>query len=199
MAHSGLKWVPNTFTVLRVLLCPAIAYLVVQHAWFLAFALFIGAAATDFLDGYFARRFAANSTSGRILDPVCDKIYVLSLFSLLMVEGVCPPWFLGLLISVSLLLGSGYLFLKLPRRFNFDSFVPTTFAKWNSGLQQIWIGLLLLDLGVRGNTSHSTLESALQILVYLALAGMQTAVFFRYFQRFRIFVIPEIRALLTPR
>jgi CDP-diacylglycerol--glycerol-3-phosphate 3-phosphatidyltransferase len=65
--------------------------------WWLAFVVFIAAAATDGLDGWIARRLGEVSVFGRIADPLVDKILILgSLLFLIGVPGVAPdvlpPW-----------------------------------------------------------------------------------------------------------
>lgn len=67
--------------VARVLLAPAIIALIrahdrLEHAYGYAFALFLVAAFTDFLDGYLARRFKSESVLGNFLDTTADKLLV---------------------------------------------------------------------------------------------------------------------------
>jgi CDP-diacylglycerol--glycerol-3-phosphate 3-phosphatidyltransferase/cardiolipin synthase len=80
-----MQWnIPNSLTVLRILLIPVfvvIFYLptgAIDSHWvnFLATAVFAFAAATDWLDGYLARRLQQTSAFGAFLDPVADKLMV---------------------------------------------------------------------------------------------------------------------------
>lgn len=81
------RQVPNTLTVLRLVLSGVFFLALNQYRyasdhsvddWILivAFVLFIAAAITDALDGYLARKWKVESTFGRIMDPVCDKVLV---------------------------------------------------------------------------------------------------------------------------
>ena len=83
----SVKWIPNALTGLRILAAPFVAFLV--YAMFAtddvilkefyasaAFTLFVLAAATDWLDGYFARKLDASSALGAKLDLWADKIIV---------------------------------------------------------------------------------------------------------------------------
>ena len=67
---------PNKFTLVRLLLItPILIFLYVGGLWFeiLAIFIFIIAAVTDYLDGYFARKFNATSDLGKIFDHSADK------------------------------------------------------------------------------------------------------------------------------
>jgi len=77
--------IPNALTMLRlVLACAFFAVLSLGglSMWALTVALiaFVVAATTDALDGYLARQWKVESTFGRIMDPLCDKILVLGAF-----------------------------------------------------------------------------------------------------------------------
>jgi cardiolipin synthase len=64
-----------------------------------AFALLAVLGATDWVDGWVARRFDQVSTIGKILDPVADRILLLTAVIALMVDGVVPTW-VGVLVLV---------------------------------------------------------------------------------------------------
>ncbi len=76
--------VPNLLTYARIIAVPAIAACLFVYAIFgggfwlrwLALAIFIAAAITDLVDGWYARRFGQLSTLGRMLDPIADKLLV---------------------------------------------------------------------------------------------------------------------------
>ena len=79
---SGLN-LPNTITVGRILVCPAIFALAMQataEAGFAAFALFVIAGLSDVWDGYLARKHGWITDVGKLLDPVADKLLVASTF-----------------------------------------------------------------------------------------------------------------------
>jgi len=71
--------IPNTLTVLRILLVPVFAVAFVMPsdaARLVAFAVFALAGISDWLDGFAARKLKAGSDFGRMLDPIADKILV---------------------------------------------------------------------------------------------------------------------------
>ena len=90
----GLGW-PNVISIARVCLIPAILLLIAQAsvaALWTASILFAIGAATDFLDGYLARRHAMTTAVGAWLDPLSDKLFVAAPAVLLSFEGRFPVW-----------------------------------------------------------------------------------------------------------
>ena len=88
---------PNRISLLRIILVPfmAAAYLInYEYAPLIAVGIFIIAAATDFLDGYIARKRQLVTDLGKILDPIADKLLVVfALF--LVVEARVMPFGMG--------------------------------------------------------------------------------------------------------
>jgi CDP-diacylglycerol---glycerol-3-phosphate 3-phosphatidyltransferase len=80
---------PNAITLSRLVLSIALfAMIGYPGMWLTAAALFVVAAATDFLDGYFARKYGQVTTLGRIMDPFVDKIIVCGAFIFLLEKRV---------------------------------------------------------------------------------------------------------------
>jgi len=94
-----MRWtLPNILTVLRLFAAPGVAVMFLYFArpWadWLALVLFLGAALTDFLDGYLARAWKQESDFGRMLDPIADKAMVaIALLVLTAISGM-NPWIL---------------------------------------------------------------------------------------------------------
>lgn len=79
--------VPNALTTLRLLLAFVLFGLIDYEGWYrTAAALFIVAAATDWADGYYARRYGQVTVLGRILDPFVDKVIICGSFIFLLGE-----------------------------------------------------------------------------------------------------------------
>jgi CDP-diacylglycerol--glycerol-3-phosphate 3-phosphatidyltransferase len=87
--------VPNVLSAIRLLLSIGVFALIPLHCYWWALLLFVIAAGTDWIDGWWARRFDQITQLGRILDPFCDKILICGTFILLAVEmrGHVQPWF----------------------------------------------------------------------------------------------------------
>ena len=85
--------VPNTLSAIRLLLACLVVALVPMHFYLAGFILFVVAAGTDWLDGWYARRYQQVTQLGRILDPFCDKIIICGTFIVLAVEMQDFPWY----------------------------------------------------------------------------------------------------------
>lgn len=93
--------VPNALCVGRILAGPALAYgtLTSTISPELALAGAATAAATDFLDGYLARRWNQGTILGSYLDPIADKVFVGCVGTALAMKGALPVWLVALLVS----------------------------------------------------------------------------------------------------
>jgi CDP-diacylglycerol---glycerol-3-phosphate 3-phosphatidyltransferase len=102
---------PNTLTLVRIFFVPLLVAALVQEQYvltlgglritndWLALAIFLAAAATDFIDGYLARRWRQVTTIGTLLDPIADKMLVSSaLISLVQVRAL-PAWMCILIVG----------------------------------------------------------------------------------------------------
>jgi len=85
--------VPNLLSAARLLLAFGLFVAVERGAWPAAFGLFIVAASTDWVDGWWARRFGQVSRLGRIFDPLVDKVIVCGAYVVLAAAGTAiAPW-----------------------------------------------------------------------------------------------------------
>jgi len=90
----GFGW-PNVVSVVRIALIPVIAWLIVQDtepARWAATVIFTVGAASDFLDGYLARRHGMTTATGAWLDPLSDKLFVTIPAIVLSLRGEFPWW-----------------------------------------------------------------------------------------------------------
>jgi cardiolipin synthase len=87
---SRIITVPNLLTVFRMALIPVFVSLLFYQKFLLALAAFVFAGITDGLDGLLARRFHQQSPLGRILDPVADKMMLVTSFVVLSMPSVFP-------------------------------------------------------------------------------------------------------------
>jgi cardiolipin synthase len=87
---SRIITLPNVLTVFRMALIPVFVSLLFYQKFLLALGVFIVAGITDGLDGLLARRFHQQSPLGRILDPIADKMMLVTSFVVLSMRGVYP-------------------------------------------------------------------------------------------------------------
>ena len=141
---------PNILTYGRIVAIPIVVGCMFWQSildgklWlrWVALAIFIAAAITDFLDGYLARVWAQQSSLGRMLDPIADKLLVASCLLMLAAEDTIHGW--ALLAAVVILcreiLVSGLREYLAELRVS----VPVTrLAKWKTTLQLVAVGFLI--------------------------------------------------------
>jgi cardiolipin synthase len=103
----------NWLTLLRILLIPVFVSLLVYKQRELALAVFLAAALTDLLDGYVARQRGSQSRLGAFLDPLADKLLLVSSFVTLTWLRVLPFWIAAVVISRDLILMLGALAIHM--------------------------------------------------------------------------------------
>lgn len=89
-ASSRVVTVPNLLTALRMVLVPVFVTLVYYHRFGWALLVFFIAGITDSFDGIIARRFNQDSQLGRILDPIADKLLLVTAFIILSLKTMMP-------------------------------------------------------------------------------------------------------------
>ncbi len=93
---------PNKLSLLRIFCIPILVILMSCSAsWcpWAALAVFIFACLTDFLDGYLARKNNWITDFGKFIDPLADKMLVLSSFLMLIDQKLLPAWFVILVLA----------------------------------------------------------------------------------------------------
>ena len=149
----------NKISILRILLVPGIvASLVYYHPdrdglRFLTLSLFIVGMVSDALDGFLARAHGQQSQLGTLLDPIADKLLILStLISCSVIRGLpawmrIPAWFNLIVISRDVLLVTGTIVIFfLQGRWNVR---PSRLGKWATFGQMLVIPMVLLGLPVK--------------------------------------------------
>ena len=103
----------NWLTVLRILLIPVFVSLLVYRKPGAALLVFVTAALTDLLDGYVARHHGLQSRLGAFLDPMADKLLLVSSFVTLTWLKALPFWIAAVVISRDLILMVGALVIHM--------------------------------------------------------------------------------------
>ena len=99
--------IPNLLTVLRFLLVPPVVMLLLNERFGLALILFGFAGFTDGLDGYLAKRNNWTSRLGALMDPLADKLLLVSCFVTLGWLGWIPVWLVALVVLRDLVIVGG--------------------------------------------------------------------------------------------
>jgi cardiolipin synthase len=104
---DDLWTIPNAFTLVRLLCLPLFLYLLFGLEERAAAALLLGAlGATDWVDGYLARRLGQVSEFGKIFDPTVDRLLFIVALTAIMIDGSMPVWFGVVLLAREVLVGS---------------------------------------------------------------------------------------------
>jgi cardiolipin synthase (CMP-forming) len=104
--------VPNVLSALRLVGVPVFLWLLFTHQDVWAFVVLAVSGITDYLDGKIARRFHLVSRLGQLLDPIADRLYVLTTLVALALRDVIPLWLLIVLVARDLFMGVVMLLLK---------------------------------------------------------------------------------------
>ena len=138
---------PNLLTLGRILAIPVICWLLVaggaELRW-VAFALYVAAAVTDWLDGYLARKLNQGSPLGRMLDPIADKLLVLALLIVFAFTRDFSAWDLipAIAIIIREVLVSGLREYLGPRNVVVH---VTPLAKWKTTVQLVALAIVVLE------------------------------------------------------
>lgn len=142
-ASDRILTVPNVLSFARLLGVPVFLWLVlVPQADVWAFVLLAVAGASDWVDGYLARRLDQRSELGVLLDPLADRLYIAATLLGLALRGLIPWWLVGVLVAREL-----FLFALLPRiRRSGRLALPVTYVGKSATFCLLW-GFPLLLLG----------------------------------------------------
>ncbi|MBX9864753.1 MAG: CDP-alcohol phosphatidyltransferase family protein [Hyphomicrobium sp.] len=136
---------PNVITLGRVILVPIVFWLLVSGQTQLAFFAFVLAGVSDAVDGFIAKRFGLSTELGAYLDPLADKLLIVSIFVALGVRGALPSWLVIAVVSRDILIVVGVMLswlLDKPVRIS-----PLAVSKANTVAQIVLAGVVLADDG----------------------------------------------------
>lgn len=141
--ETGLT-IPNIITIIRLLLVPATVWALLTHNYDLAFGFFLIAGISDGVDGFIARQFNQMSELGAYLDPVADKLLLVSVFVVLAILGQLPLWLVVIAVSRdALILLAVMLSTVMGRPVTIR---PSLASKANTAVQIVLVVIVLADL-----------------------------------------------------
>lgn len=137
-----LRQLPHLLSLLRLLSAPFIAVLLIRSEFLPALCLVICAGFTDWLDGFVARRLGVSGKLGVVLDPLADKILLVTLFFALTAAGLIRNWLFILVIGRDAVIVLGAALLRVFR--NIRGFLPSTLGKVSTFFQIVFVLMVLL-------------------------------------------------------
>ncbi len=135
---------PNIISLARLLSVPFTVWLIMIDQWRLALVVFCLAGLSDAVDGFLAKRFGMQSRLGQYLDPIADKVLLVSIYIVLGAQQHLPLWLVILVVSRDILIVGGLLLLYV-----FDQpYTPKPFllSKINTATQIILAASVIATL-----------------------------------------------------
>jgi cardiolipin synthase len=134
---SYLRYIPNFITALRILLVAPIAVELFHHQLITTLWLFAIAAASDMLDGFLAKHFGWQTELGAILDPIADKLLMVSVFITLAVLKLMPLWLMGAaVVRDAVIVGGAAAYRLFVGPLNMR---PSIVSKFNTACQALFV------------------------------------------------------------
>jgi len=137
---------PNSVTFLRVLFIPLLVYFLltpqIPHGNIIAVVIFAAVAASDTLDGYLARRLKQETVIGKFMDPLADKILVISAL-LCLVE---IRWVSSIPVIIIIMRDMAVIGLRLAASSSGKIIAADTLGKYKAALLDVAVAMLILNL-----------------------------------------------------
>lgn len=134
----------NLLSLIRILLVPCFILFMAYHQSLWALATFLAAAFTDYLDGLAARRLNTATQLGAFLDPLADKLLVVSAYVMLTLSGKVALWMTVLVVTRDLLVVSGFILLAV-----LAGIKEIKASWWGKAATALQMGMLALALVLR--------------------------------------------------
>jgi cardiolipin synthase len=160
---------PNLITIGRILMVPVVVWAIASNEMKAAFVLFLLAGVSDAVDGFLAKRFHMKSELGAYLDPLADKVLIVSIYVALGITESIPRWIVILVVSRDILIVGGIMVASLlgkPMRVR-----PVLVSKLNTVAQIVYACLVLaaLAFGFTAQTGERVLMVAVAVLTLASI------------------------------
>jgi cardiolipin synthase len=161
--------IPNLICVLRIALTVPIVMLLVEGRYGLTLVLFAIAAVSDVLDGFLAKTFGWTSELGKLLDPLADKLLLVSVFITLACIDLVPDWLAAIAVTRDFVIGIGagvykWLFGPIEGR-------PTVPSKLNTLMQLAYVIAVVWQASFPAFPGWAVLSLGALMLVTTVVSG----------------------------
>jgi cardiolipin synthase len=161
--------IPNLITLARILLVPVVVWAIATGQIRLAFLLFVAAGISDGVDGFLAKRFGMKTELGAYLDPLADKVLIVSIYVSLGITGVIPLWIVILVVSRDIMIvGAVILSWLIDRPVQIK---PLMVSKANTAAQIVFACLVLGSHGL-GIDIEPVLTMVMVLVAVLTLVSV---------------------------
>jgi cardiolipin synthase len=158
--------IPNIITILRFLLVPGVVFALLTDNMGWAFAGFVIAGVSDGIDGFIARQFDQRSELGAYLDPMADKLLLVSVFLVLGYMEELPLWLVIAAVSRDAMIVTGVLLSNIMG--NPVAMKPLFVSKANTAMQIVLAAVVLAELAFGGSADPLR-------FVLIVVSGLLTA------------------------
>ncbi len=138
--------IPNLISILRIFLSIPVVWMLLEQQFGVALVLFLVAGISDGLDGFLAKRYGWQSQLGGLLDPLADKVLLVSSYLSLALIGIVPVWLVLLVILRDLVIVTGALVYHF--RVTELEAEPSMISKTNTLAQIVLVLSVVLDRGL---------------------------------------------------
>ncbi|HOI73317.1 MAG TPA: CDP-diacylglycerol--glycerol-3-phosphate 3-phosphatidyltransferase [Syntrophales bacterium] len=161
--------IPNSLTILRIVLVPAIVILLMQGSFKIAIVVFLISGLTDILDGYLARVLHQQTVLGSYLDPIADKALMISCYVTLAVKKILPGWLSVVVISRDCIILIGVAVLSLMSVSY--KIQPALIGKLTTAVQILTVFIFLVSRAVPGSVSASVMEGLIWVTAFFTVVS----------------------------
>ena len=150
---------------------PVVVWAISSGAMWIAFVLFVAAGVSDAVDGFLAKRFGMTSELGSYLDPLADKVLIVSIYVALGINGVIPGWLVILVVSRDIMIVGAVMLSWLIG--NPVKVKPLLVSKLNTVAQIVFATVVLGSLGfnIEAHTLTMVLMGLVAALTLLSVAA----------------------------
>jgi cardiolipin synthase (CMP-forming) len=170
MSGLGLN-LPNLISLGRLLLVPLAISLILDGRYWAAFWVFVVAGISDALDGFIAKRFDRRTRLGALLDPLADKVLLVSVYVTLGIAGQIWTWLVVLVVFRDIMIVGGFLLIQaiaaLPKPTH-----PLFISKVNTGVQVVMVGYVLARRGLGAEPGLVDVTLGIAVAVTTVVSGL---------------------------
>jgi cardiolipin synthase len=177
---SRILTVPNMLTVFRMVLIPVFVTMLFYQRFVVALAVFVCAGLTDGLDGLLARRFDQRSQLGTVLDPIADKLMMVTAFIVLSMRSIFPApvpshlpvpfWVTVAVISRDVFIIVGAAAINIMT--GFRGFRPSWLGKVNTTVQIVAIAAIMFAASFPYYTGYYLPTVYATVFTFAILSGI---------------------------
>lgn len=170
MSRLGLN-LPNLISLGRLLLVPLAISLILEGSYWAAFWVFVIAGFSDALDGFIAKRFDRRTRLGALLDPLADKVLLVSVYVTLGIAGQLWAWLVVLVVFRDVMIVGGFLLVQALAAAS-KPLKPLFISKVNTGFQVALVGYVLARRGLGADPGLGDLVLSMTVATTTLVSGL---------------------------